>query len=132
MGRTYSELHGSSSGVVLPRSVKIARVHKHSSGSGHAVAVFLNGTLTYIQTLSKGGWKFEVKFAHSSNGLTCAARVLHMREVGTESIVSYDFHTKAAIVVLKERQVSQSCRVIPAHEMNDSCCTAAIPGIAKA
>jgi hypothetical protein len=55
--------------------------------AGHAVLVYLNGTLTEIQTGSKGGRKLEIKITRTPDGLACTARRLWMRETGAGSIV---------------------------------------------
>jgi hypothetical protein len=79
--------------------------------AGYAALVYLNSTLTWMRTLSKGARKFEIKFTRSPDGLTCTARRLWMQEIGADSIVSQNPRTKAPIVIVSERQVSQTCRV---------------------
>jgi hypothetical protein len=90
-------------------TVKIDSVRK--ARAGHAALVYLNGTLTWMRTLSKGARKFEIKFARSPAGLTCTVRRLWMQEMGADSIVSQNPRTKAPIVIVSERQISQTCRV---------------------
>ena len=65
-----------------------------------------------MRTLSKGARKFEIKFTRSPDGLTCTVRRLWMQEIGADSIVSQNPRTKAPIVILNERLLSETCRVI--------------------
>jgi hypothetical protein len=104
----------SASETVKPRvkgqyEAKIGNVRKITAG--HAVLVYLNGTLTAMQTGSKGGRKLEIKFARNTDGLTCTARRLWMRETGADSIVGVGLRNKAPFVLVKERQISQTCSV---------------------
>jgi hypothetical protein len=90
-------------------AARIGKVRKITAG--HAVLIYLNGALTEIQTGSKGGRKLEIKITRTPDGLTCTARRLWMRETGADSIVGVSLRDKTPFVLVKERQISQTCRV---------------------
>jgi hypothetical protein len=87
-----------------PREVK-------TSGSGHGVWIFDDGTLTYLRTFHGGGLKMVVTFARNTGEFTCRASESFLREEGVRGIVLESAIDGVPAIVLSAKPISGNCRI---------------------
>jgi hypothetical protein len=81
-------------------------------GGGYRLAVFLDGTLTFMRTYRQGGYKIEIRLARAADGLTCTSRETYLRELGADSIAMDSLSSGRPAVVVSSKQISSACRLI--------------------